>query len=61
MKKKNILVAGIASLTVLAVTAFLVVRRQSRKRLHRAPQLPLHNPGDQSDFPASPGGEETLG
>ena len=65
MKKKNIIVAGIASLVVVATTALLVVRRRAKQKganpAKKAPQLPINNPGDQSDFPAGPTGETELG
>ena len=65
MKKKNVVIAGIASLVVIAATAFLVIRRRAmqkdEKPPRKAPQLDLRNPGDQSDFPAGPSGETELG
>ena len=65
MKKKNVLIAGIASLVVVATTALLIVRRRTNEKganpTKRAPQLPINNPGDQSDFPAGPTGETDLG
>lgn len=65
MKKKNIVIAGIASLVVVAAAAFLVVRNQKERRGELppsdAPQLDIDNPGDQSDFPAGPSGEPGLG
>ena len=65
MKKKNVLIAGIASLVLLATTAYLIVRRragqQDAKPPKNAPQVPINNPGDQSDFPAGPTGESELG
>jgi hypothetical protein len=65
MKKKNVLIAGIASLVVVATTAYLFVRRRNRhneeKPPKNAPQLPINNPGDQSNFPAGPTSESELG
>ena len=65
MKKKNVLIAGIASLVVVATTALLIVRRRTNEKganpTKKAPQLPINNPGDQSDFPAGPTGETDLG
>ena len=65
MQKKNIVIAGIASLVAIAATAYLVIRRQNRAKEEtppkNAPQLPINNPGDQSDFPAGPTGETELG
>ena len=65
MKKKNVLIAGIASLVVVATTAFLLVRKRTKHNEaeppKNAPQVPINNPGDQSDFPAGPTGETELG
>lgn len=65
MKKKNVLIAGIASLVVIAATTYLVIRKRQEKRGDLppagAPQLDIQNPGDQSDFPAGPSGEPALG
>ena len=65
MKKKNIQVAGIAGLVVMAATAFYIVRKKSRNKRgappSNAPQLPIENPGDQSEFPAAATGEKDLG
>jgi hypothetical protein len=65
MKKKNILIASVASLALIATTAYLVVRRRSVKNEDippkGAPQVPINNPGDQSNFPAGPTGESELG
>lgn len=65
MKKKNILIAGVASLAVIAATAYLVIRKRKEETgewpPHSAPQLDVNNPGDQSDFPSAPTGEAELG
>lgn len=65
MKKKNILIASVASLVVIATTAYLVIRRRQEKKgdipPRNAPQLNIDNPGEQSDFPAGPSVEEELG
>ena len=65
MKKKNVLIAGIASLVVVATIAYLLVRRRTKQYEaeppRNAPQVPINNPGDQSDFPAGPTGESELG
>ncbi len=65
MKKKNILIAGIASLVVMAATTYLVIKRRTERRGDvppgGAPQVPINNPGDQSDFPAGPSAEPGLG
>ena len=65
MKKKNVIIGGIASLVVVATVAYLVVskraKQQGQQPSKRAPQVPINNPGDQSDFPAGPTGESELG
>ena len=65
MKKKNVVIAGIASLVVVATTAYLLVRRRAKQGEAQppknAPQVPINNPGDQSNFPAGPTGETELG
>lgn len=65
MKKKNILIAGIASLVVIAATTYLVIKRKTERHSDippaGAPQLDIDNPGDQSDFPAGPSAEPELG
>jgi hypothetical protein len=65
MKKKNILIASVASLVVIATTAFLVIKRRIGQKEEqpprKAPQLAIDNPGDQSEFLAGPSVEEELG
>jgi|GEM_PF-1141609 len=65
MKKKNVVIAGIASLALMATTAYLIVRRRNRQKEDQppknAPQVPINNPGDQSNFPAAPSGDTELG
>ncbi|HVF95878.1 MAG TPA: hypothetical protein VM871_01070 [Flavisolibacter sp.] len=65
MEKKNVLIASIASLAVLAATTYLIItRRKARKNAKPpagAPQLSINNPGDQSNFPAGPTSERELG
>ena len=65
MQKKNVVIAGIASLVLIAATAFFVVRRRNKQKEAKppknAPQAPINNPGDQSNFPAGPTGESGLG
>jgi hypothetical protein len=65
MQKKNIVIAGIASLVAIAATAFFVVSRRNRQKQDQppknAPQVPINNPGDQSNFPAGPTSESELG
>lgn len=65
MEKKNIIIASVASLAVLAVTTYLIIRRRKAQKEAQppagVPQLNIQNPGDQSDFPAGPTGEPELG
>lgn len=65
MAKKTLLVAGIAGL--LGAAAGLLIAKKKRKNQPEAtppkaaPQLPIENPGDQSEFPTSPTEERDLG
>jgi hypothetical protein len=65
MKKKNVVIAGIASLVLIAATAYLIVRRRAGQKEDQppknAPQVPINNPGDQSNFPAAPSSDAELG
>lgn len=65
MKKKNILFASVASLAVVAVTAYFIISRRRKQQVEtppaNAPQVPIQNPGDQSEFPAAPSGDKDLG
>ena len=65
MKKKNVIIAGVASLVVIAATTYLIIRKRQQKKDDAvpadAPQLPIENPGDQSEFPAGPSGGQELG
>lgn len=65
MKRKNVVIAGVASLVVIATTAYLIIRKRQQQKSEEppadAPQTPINNPGDQSDFPVGPSGEEELG
>ena len=65
MKKKNIVIAGIAGLAAVAATAFFVIKKRARDKHETppadAPQLDIENPGDQSEFPAAATGEKDLG
>jgi len=56
MKKKTSIWAGVAVLLAAAATAALLLTRRKSddgKPPKRAPQLPLNNPGEQSDFTTS--------
>ena len=65
MKKKNVVLAGIASLALMATAAYLIVKRRAGQKEDQppknAPQVPINNPGDQSNFPAAPSGDTELG
>ena len=53
MKKKNLLLIGVAVVLVIAAVIFLVRNRKVNKREippRKAPQLSIENPGDQSEF-----------
>jgi len=56
MKKKTSIWAGVAILLAAAATAALLLTRRKDdddKPPKRAPQLPINNPGEQSDFTTS--------
>ena len=65
MKRKMLFGFGLAGLIGAAASLFLAAKK--RKDRHqdtppgRAPQLPLQNPGDQSEFPTAPEEERNLG
>jgi len=53
MKKKNLLLIGVAVVLVIAAVIFLVRNRKVNKGEippRKAPQLSIENPGDQSEF-----------
>jgi hypothetical protein len=64
MTKKETLELGLAGL-VGAVAGLLIALNTKKKEENRpprsAPQLPIQNPGDQSEFPSAPEGERDLG
>ena len=63
MKKKNLLWVGIGAALATAAALFLVNRNkkeENKKPPKNAPQVPVENPGDQSDFPQS-ASESELG
>ena len=65
MKKKNLVIAGIAGLVAIAATAFFIIKRKASNKHEtppdNAPQWDIENPGDQSEFPAAATGEKDLG
>ena len=53
MKKKNMLILGIGAALATATAVFFVRRKKSsqdEKPPKKAPQVPIVNPGDQSEF-----------
>ncbi|MGZ8536981.1 MAG: LPXTG cell wall anchor domain-containing protein [Flavisolibacter sp.] len=53
MKKKNMLILGIGAALATAAAVFFIRKNKSsqgEKPPKKAPQLPIHNPGDQSEF-----------
>jgi hypothetical protein len=51
MKNRYYLIIGIAAgLLVAAVYEFVFEKEDDEKPPKRAPQVPMHNPGEQSDF-----------
>ena len=58
---KNMFLAGIGAALAAAAVIFLSKRKmetQHEKPPRRAPQVPLHNPGDQSEFTSAPSDSE---
>lgn len=55
MKKKDILLLGIAAglATAAAIFFFLKKKEDIEKPPKKAPQVPVDNPGDQSEFTTS--------
>ena len=54
MKKRHYLVIGIATgLLAAAILHFLTDNEESDKPPKKAPQVPIHNPGEQSEFTTS--------
>lgn len=64
MSKKKLLGIGLAGL-IGAATAVMLVRKKKNETAgappKAAPQLPIQNPGDQSEFPTAPEEEKNLG
>lgn len=52
MKKKNILLLGVGALLAVAATVFFIRKNKSgsEKPPKKAPQVPVDNPGEQSEF-----------
>lgn len=62
MKNKSVIAAAIGGLLAAAAGVFLYLNKdQKKKPPRRAPQVPVENPGEQSDFPAAPTSERDLG
>lgn len=65
MEKKSFLVAGIAGLLGAAAGLFMASKKKEKQTANTppkaAPQLPIENPGDQSEFPTAPTEERDLG
>jgi len=56
MKKKDMLLIGIgigAALTAAAIFFFWKRNKDDEKPPKNAPQVPIHNPGEQSEFTTS--------
>jgi hypothetical protein len=55
MKKKDVLLLGIAAglATAAAIFFFLKKEDETEKPPKKAPQVPVDNPGDQSEFTTS--------
>jgi len=52
MKKKHILLIGLgAALAAAGLLLWSRVKEEKEKPPRKAPQVPVNNPGDQSDFP----------
>jgi hypothetical protein len=62
MKKKYVLIAGIGAAVITAITLLIRKNRvgNGERPSKKAPQLPIQNPGDQSEFISSPS-ESELG
>jgi LPXTG-motif cell wall-anchored protein len=53
MKKKNMILLGIGAALATAASVFFLRKRKSQqgeKPPKKAPQLPIENPGEQSEF-----------
>jgi LPXTG-motif cell wall-anchored protein len=65
MKKKNIIASIIGALVAVGATIFFInkKKRQPGEEIppKDAPQLKIENPGEQSEFTASPSWEPDLG
>jgi hypothetical protein len=55
MKKKDVLLLGIAAGLATAAAIFFFLRKgdETEKPPKKAPQVPVDNPGDQSEFTTS--------
>ena len=56
MKQKNLIRAGAAAAVValVGILAYVLQRNSEKKPPRKAPQTPLNNPGDQSEFTTAP-------
>lgn len=65
MKKRDLLVLGVAGLVAAAAGLYMALKRKQERQEDtppkQAPQLHLDNPGDQSEFPAAPHDKRDLG
>jgi hypothetical protein len=64
MAKKETLGLGMAGLLGAAAGLFIALLTEKRDETappKSVPQLPIQNPGDQSEFPSAPEGERDLG
>lgn len=53
MKKKNMLILGIGAALATAATVFFIRKKKTSRDEQppkKAPQVPISNPGDQSEF-----------
>lgn len=64
MGKKTFAGIGLAGLIGAATALWLVKKRKQKGEStppKKAPQVPIDNPGDQSEFPSAPEEERNLG
>lgn len=52
MKKKDLPIIGIAALVITATV--VIIKKIRDLDIGKAPQLDIHNPGSQDDFPKPP-------
>lgn len=62
MEKKSAIAIITGSVLAAAAGIFFFLKSRSKEKPpRRAPQVPVSNPGEQSDFPPAPTGERDLG